>query len=265
ALNPAAVVADALYNGVATNLRGSSAISAGSVGLLQRIYGNLDTAQSPRETRAYDLFRSSRADVIGGLSLTAGDSVFTLASGGDLVISGVSDPGRASAVNATPFVRGSDAGSGNSWFSLWTGHTAINLFSAGGDLVPFSLAGNVPMTDSGTMYPSILTAVAAGGSLYYGNATAMNLNGTLVYAPLLLAPSAAGKLEFLAADSIYAGGFTVARSSASSLSLATPFNPAFFGTITATGANVSNLSATGNQARPDIGINPLFAFGPNTA
>ncbi|MGO4712506.1 filamentous hemagglutinin family protein [Bradyrhizobium sp. 2TAF24] len=265
ALNPAAVSADALYNGVATNLRGASRIDVGSIGQLHRLYGNIGIAQSPRETRAYDLFKSSRADVIGGLLLTPGDSVFTLATGGDLVIAGASDPGRVTMVNATPFTRGSDAGAGTSWFSLWTDHTAINLFSAGGDLVPLSLASNLPATDSGVMYPSILSAVTAGGSLYYGNAIADGLNGSGVYAPLLLAPSATGKLEFLAADSIYAGGFMVARSSASPRSLATPFNPAFAGTITVTGGSVSNLSATGNQARPDIGIDPLFAFGPNTA
>lgn len=68
------------------NLRGHSQIDIGSVGVLQQLYGTSEFSQSPRETRAYDLFVSSRADAFGGLLLTPGDSVFTLSSrtfGGD--------------------------------------------------------------------------------------------------------------------------------------------------------------------------------------
>jgi hypothetical protein len=265
-LNPASLYTNSAFNGTVTNLRGDTQIATGSLGILSPTYGVQPLEQSPRETRAFDPFTSTRALAFGGLLLAPGDSTFTLNSGSDLVLSGASDPGRITTVVDAPYGRDGAAG-GTSWFSLWTNHSAINLFSAGGDLVPLSLGAVLPSTDSAVMFPSILTAVAAGGSFYYGNAISdRSAPVTTVYAPLLLAPSANSKLEFLASDSIYSGGFTVARSSASASSLATPFRPAFTVVDAVTGGTkFSNLSATGNVAYESQGILPLFAFGPNTA
>jgi filamentous hemagglutinin family protein len=265
-LNPASLYTNNAFNGTVTNMRGDTQIATGSLGILSPTYGVQPLEQSPRETRAFDPFTSTRVLAFGGLLLAPGDSTFTLNSGSDLVLSGASDPGRITTVVDAPYGRDGAAG-GTSWFSLWTNHSAINLFSAGGDLVPLSLGAVLPSTDSAIMYPSILTAVAAGGSFYYGNAISdRSAPVTNVYAPLLLAPSANSKLEFLASDSIYSGGFTVARSSASASSLATPFRPAFTVVDAVTGGTkFSNLSATGNVAYESQGILPLFAFGPNTA
>ncbi|UZE52423.1 filamentous hemagglutinin family protein [Rhodopseudomonas sp. P2A-2r] len=269
-LNPASLYKDASFNGTVTNLRGDTGIAAASLGMVSPTYGVQPIDQSPRESRAFDVFNASRALAFGGLLLAPGDSTFTLSTGSDLVLSGASDPGRVTTVIDSPYgpayARDGAAG-GKTWFSLWTDHSAINLFSAGGDLVPISLGIQLPSTDSAIMYPSILTAVAAGGSFYYGNAIS-NRNDPIatVYSPLLLAPSANSKLEFLASGSIYAGGYTVARTSASAGSLATPFHPAFTVIDPTTGTRTfSNLSAAGNVALESQGIDPLFAFGPNTA
>ncbi|WP_415914844.1 filamentous haemagglutinin family protein [Rhodopseudomonas palustris] len=269
-LNPASLYKDASFNGTVTNLRGDTSIAAASLGIVSPTYGVQPIDQSPRESRAFDVFNASRGLAFGGLLLAPGDSTFTLNSGSDLVVSGASDPGRVTTMIDAPY--GPDYGrngaaGGKTWFSLWTDHSAIHLFSAGGDLVPISLGTFVPSTDSAMMYPSILTAVAAGGSFYYGNAISdRSALISDVYAPLLLAPSANAKLEFLASGSIYAGGYTVARTSASAASLATPFHPAFTVIDPTTGASAfSNLSAAGNVADWSQGIYPLFAFGPNTA
>ncbi|WP_322516790.1 filamentous hemagglutinin family protein [Rhodopseudomonas palustris] len=268
-LNPASLYKDASFNGTVTNLRGDTSIAAASLGMVSPTYGVQSIDQSPRESRAFDVFNASRALAFGGLALAPGDSTFTLNSGSDLVVSGASDPGRVTTMIDAPYgpayARDGAAG-GKTWFSLWTDHSAINLFSAGGDLVPISLGTQLPSTDSAMMYPSILTAVAAGGSFYYGNAISdRSALISAVYAPLLLAPSANSKLEFLASGSIYAGGYTVARTSASAGSLATPVRPAFTVTDQTGTTAFSNLSAMGNVAEWSQGIYPLFAFGPNTA
>ncbi|MGT2505775.1 filamentous haemagglutinin family protein [Cupriavidus basilensis] len=248
---------DAALNGVIVNLRGDVQLQAAGIGSLPLRYGVYANTQSPRETRAFDPFTATRAAAQGGIVLAPGDASYTLMTRGDLVVKGVNDATRLTMANATPFGTGGDAGKGQSWFSLWTPHTAINLFAAGGDLVP--VTSNGTRTDSAVVYPSILSVVAASGSLYYG--TAATFNGMTGTESLLLAPSANGKLEFLAGNSIYAGGYTVSASGASGGALATPFRPAFAGTTDA-GRAVTNV-AGGNDAAS--GYYPLFAFGANSA
>src|SRR6202022_4188377 len=71
---------------------------------------------------------------------------------------------------------------GNSWFSLWTPSTAINLFSAGGNLTPnglrldiggstpISAGGDIGVTDNGRLLlPGSFSAVAAQGNIYFNN------------------------------------------------------------------------------------------------
>lgn len=58
---------------------------------------------------------------------------------GDLVLQGVGDPGRLPQYDSQPFT--ADDGSAyargsNSWFSLWRPSSAVELLSAGGNLVP---------------------------------------------------------------------------------------------------------------------------------
>lgn len=265
-LNPGSV--DSVgNNGGVINLRGQAQLRAGSMGAIQLTYfdGTRAATQAPGETRPFDPFTSTLSTSRGGLTLTPGDAVFNLDTTGDLAVAGAEDPGRAVTANETPFNRGGAAGVGQSWFSLWTDNTAINLFSGGGNVTPFNPFFTKRASDTAWVYPSILSAVAANGSLYYGYAN-MEFNPSLPpITPVLLAPSANARLEFLAGNSIYAGGYMVGQSGASAQAMATPFRPAFSGTLTGTSTVVQNVSTTGNPANVSSGIMPLFAFGPDTA
>ncbi len=109
------------------------------------------------------------------------------------------------------------------------------------------------------VYPSILRATAAGGSLYYGKAAQAQTNGDNTYSyPLLLAPGENGQLQFLAQDSIYAGGMPVSQSGTANSAMATPWNPAYQGRV-GNAVVASNLSITGNASNL-----ALFAFGAGT-
>ncbi|MEX5669010.1 hypothetical protein ABFV57_29505, partial [Pseudomonas neuropathica] len=153
-----------------------------------------------------------------------------------LVLGGAADPGRVVLQNSTPFTTPDGvvhAGGGMTGFSLWTDHTAIDLFSAGGNLTPSTLmaenvntvipgGSNTSPTDNRFVMPSILRAVAGQGSIYVGSSAGYygggdNFPGTSY--SLLLAPSNAGQLELLAGDSIYAGGYSINQSGASPLSI----------------------------------------------
>ncbi|UZE50521.1 filamentous hemagglutinin family protein [Rhodopseudomonas sp. P2A-2r] len=246
---------NAMLNGAIVNLRGNVSLQAGGLGVLPLDY----TQASVRDTRATDPFSAGKAFAQIGIVLAPGDASYNIATRGDLVIKGVNDPGRVTLANQPGFTLGGANGRGDSWFSLWTAHSAINLFSAGGDLTPITAGEGIAATDLAYVYPSILTAVAASGSLYYGYAADYNRN-SLDIGDLLLAPSANSRLEFLAKGSIFAEGFTVSQSTAASAAMATPFRPAFSGKSNG-GEARSNVSATGNRAA----ALPLFAFGPDSA
>ena len=261
-LNPASqVVADHL-NGALVNLRGHVQMTGGALGSLTLRYGNQLKDQSPSEVRAYDPLRSTSALAAGGMSLLPGDATFSLATRGDLVLQDVADPGRAPQMNALAYVNGGVNGIGQSWFSLWTDHTAVDLFSAGGNLTPLT---QTLETDMAAVYPATLRAVAASGSLYYGRASTNDPGTPQPLKAMVLAPSANGQLELLAGDSIYGGDLTISRSSATPQSLATILHPAFlgFGSDLRPVTGSGNLSSDGSIAR--FGLSPLFAFGPNTA
>ncbi len=262
AINPASQTVVDHLNGALVNLRGHVQLTGGALGSLTLRYGNQLTDQSPSEVRAYDPLRSTSALAAGGLSLLPGDSTFSLSTRGDLVLQDVADPGRAPQMNALAYVNGGVNGIGQSWFSLWTDHTAVDLFSAGGNLTPLT---QTLETDMAAVYPATLRAVAANGSLYYGRASTNNPSIAQPLKALVLAPSANGQLELLAGDSIYGGDLTISRSSAAPDSLATILRPAFLGFLSdrvpVTGSG--NLSSDGSTAR--FGLSPLFAFGPNTA
>lgn len=254
ALNPASEMAMERRNGMLVNLRGNTTLHSGSQGSIDLLYGSLAPDHNPSETRAFDSLRSTLGVTRGGLSLMPGDATFNLQSRGDLVLQNVEDPGRVRQFNPALFSRGSQTGTGQSWFTLWTDRTAIDLLSLGGNLAPIT---NPAGTDLAVVYPSILRAVAASGSLYYGQA-GMRQTGTIAFSePLLLAPGAHGQLQFLAQDSIHAGGFIVSQSGAAASSMATPWHPAFVGRIGGVVA-ASNLSINGNSASSSL---PLFAFG----
>ncbi len=259
-LNPASmVVANADHrDGMLVNLRGDVQLRSATVGSIDLLYGNTSTEQSPGETRAFDPLVSTRGVAHGGLTLVPGDATFSVQTLGDLVVKNVEDPGRVLFSHASPFAQGDTLGTGASWFTLWTKGTAIDLFSQGGNLTPFSLS-DTP-TDLAVIYPSILRATAAGGSLYYGKAAELQANNDGNYSyPLLLAPGQNGQLQFLAQGSIYGGGMAVSQSGAAQSSLVTPWNPAYQARI-GNAVVASNLPASGS-----LGSLSLFAFGPATA
>ncbi|HGM6963838.1 TPA: filamentous hemagglutinin family protein [Pseudomonas aeruginosa] len=247
--------------GAMVNLRGNAQVRATSLGGIDLIYGRLDSDQVPGERRAYDPFVSTLGLANGGPSLVPGDATFSLNSLGDLVLQGVVDPGRAPLMNGTPYTSASGVeGYGLSGFSLWTERTAIDLTSAGGNLTPVSRGRTEQDTDSALVYPAKLSAVALTGSLYYGNAT-LRSNARSDRTALVLAPSSQGRLDLLAGDSIYAGGYSISRSGASAGSLATPLNPSYQG-YTGITLQVDNLSSDGSRANQERF--PLFAFGANS-
>ncbi len=229
-------------NGSLTNLRGALRASAGSFGGIELVYGPLAEQQDPREARAYDPFTATKANATGGLTLVPGDATVSLNARGDLVLGAAVDPGRVKALGSVTVDLGNDqVGAGYSWFSLWTERTAIDLFAAGGNLTPSTQAAELSSgsstpsaradkdfsaTDGRFVYPSILRATAPGGSLYYGPASRQALVD--ITHSLLLAPGSQAQLEFLAGDSIYAGGYAVSPSNAPVSNLATPENPAFY-------------------------------------
>ena len=197
-----------------------------------------------------DRYKPALAVGSGGLTLAPGDSAMQILSLGDLSIERISDPGRGETVRSafrqadgtlSPF-------GGSSWFSLWTAASAIDLFSAGGNLLPFR---NQRVDNDGLMVlPSQLGAVAAGGSIYYqGDA--------------VLAPGARGRLDLLAVDSIYGGGKQISRSGAAPSAIASLYQPGFLGWI----PNEYDLPKEGpTSLSPDgsQGEGVLFAFGPGS-
>jgi hypothetical protein len=245
-------------NGVLVNTRGNVQVQATSIGRIDLQYGV--GIQVPGEVRAQEPLRASRSAPQGGLTLVAGDSTFSLQTLGDLVVQTVEDAGRVRQYNRSAFSRDGVNGGSRSWFSLWTPNTAIDLYAEGGNLTPFVLAA--ANTDMAVVYPSIVRATAASGSLYYGKAATFRDFPSYTY-PLLLAPGKNGQLQFLAQDSIYAGGFTVTQSGSAPSSMATPWNPAIVASLGA--SNYGNTSSTGNyNTYGNQGLS-LFAFGPGTA
>ncbi len=275
-------------SGSIVNLRGTTQVEASSVGEIQTIYRTSSRVDNPIDPRAADPFEASSAQSLSGLVLVPGDSAVYLQTLGDMVIGGAGDATRSHQLNTSPFFANGAtyAGGGNSWFTLWTDHTAINLTSAAGNMAPSKAGipmGGVLSTDITDTWPAILRVAALDGNIYYG-ASAGRTEAS--YTKDVLAPSLSGELSILAAGSIYGGQRIVVPPyesrhalimSATGTPLPTPFNPAFVGQ-TGPGVDaqiVSNLSVEGgavsfqgtgaNRRSSWNGSYSLFAFGPNTA
>ncbi|MEW6642874.1 MAG: filamentous hemagglutinin family protein [Pseudomonadota bacterium] len=257
-------------SGILVNLRGQIDLQAGTVGGINLTYGTR-TAADPRWP---DPTTAAKGIGFGGPLVIPGDAVVNLSARGDLVLSGAADPGRVLLQNTTPYTAaGVDhVGGGITWFSLWRNGTAINLTSAGGNVMPTvqnRLSGDTidGATDLAFVYPPTLRVLAASGSIYYGAYDpGENVNGTPL---LLLAPSPTGQLELLASRSIYGSGYAIDMSGADLSAIATPFQPAFVGWQRGEPSRITNANGTGtvqnnfNILMPNG--NELFAFGPNTA
>ncbi|HHA3854609.1 TPA: filamentous hemagglutinin family protein, partial [Pseudomonas aeruginosa] len=258
-----------------------ASLYSGALGGIDPRYDTL--LRDPAEVRSRDAFSPTLASSTGGLTLVAGDTGMRLETRGDLVLGGVTDPGRVEVPNTVGFTAPDGSvyqGGGIAWFSLWTAHTSIDLFAAGGNLTPSTqlveatnaipMAGrNLSPSDGRFIYPSIVRAAAPEGSIYLGPSSGymggVSLNVSTTPYSLLLAPSLNGELELLAGDSIYAGGYSVQRSGADPANLPSIWTPAFAGYSDAALLNpiAGNGSPDGNPAV--IGGLPLFYFGPDSA
>ena len=122
-------------NGVLTNLRGALDVSARSIGRVDPMRMVLDPSDSrPMNTDSPTLGLPS------GHSHCAGDATARLSTNSDLVLGGVGDAGRNRPLGGTRLISGGTeiGGGAQSWFSLWTDRTSIDLHAAGGSLTPIS-------------------------------------------------------------------------------------------------------------------------------
>ncbi|WP_242557987.1 MULTISPECIES: filamentous haemagglutinin family protein [Pandoraea] len=266
-----------------TNLRGATRVEAGALGGFDAVYGGTDI----RESRARDAFTAGRGIGTGGPTLVLGDSTARIDTRGDLVIGGYGDATRMQQrTNGTPFSANgvNYGGEGFSWFTLWTPSTAIDLFSAGGHLVPITaiadanrLTANYGATDGRFVLPATLRAVAASGSIYNGYAATYLLDEsqqpTIGTTPALLAPEPVsslfkvagdgGALELIAGSSLYGGGYPISRSAADPMALPTAQHPAFAGGIAST-AFVNRAYLT-NVRQDALAPSILFSYGIDSA
>lgn len=130
-------------DGMVTNLRGAIQIEARAIGGSRQLFRRDAVAQpgltgDAMDPRPINPFVPTLSSASGGITLVPGDSAVYLETLGDLVLSGVSDAGRVRVLNTSIQTPGNglSVGGGQSWFSLWTPATAINLLSAGGNVTP---------------------------------------------------------------------------------------------------------------------------------
>ncbi|PYC15026.1 hemagglutinin [Pseudomonas mosselii] len=267
----AVTAADTLVDlqGALVNLRGAMQVEAANMGLLQSIYGSYGVEHDNSESRAYDPYTATRAKAWGGITLMPGDAGVRLRSRGDLVVQGVGDPGRVPLFNSTPFNADNGAqmtGRGSSWFSLWTPRTSVELVSLGGNLAPIVhdnlrvATRNLPIHGGRVFYPTALSATAVSGNLYYGNSVQSSADVASATS-LMTAPSGSTRLQLLAGNSIYAGGYAVSQSGTDESALPTPLRPAFLGT--STGNLILSTNLHGDLPR-NTWEYPLYTFGLNT-
>ncbi|WP_249265174.1 filamentous hemagglutinin family protein, partial [Pseudomonas aeruginosa] len=264
--------------GVLVNLRGTAQFSSGAIGGVGPLYDMVAGQRDPTDTRPYDAFTATRSNASGGLVVIPGDATLRLDTRGDLVLGGSGDPGRVNLPNSSAFSTQGGiqyAGGGVSWFSLWSEHTAIDLFAAGGNLTPSTQVAeyaanrglNTSPSDGRFIYPAILRAAAPTGSIYLGPSSSVLQSDNLLNTAtsLLLAPSLDGELALLAGESIYAGGYSVQRSGADPASLPSIWSPAFAGYADA--GFVDRVAGNGSpDGNPALGEGlPLFYFGADSA
>jgi filamentous hemagglutinin family protein len=249
-----------------TNMRGELNVDAQSVGNIELVY-----TQDAADPRAVNPLAAGEASSTNGLILMLGDAIANVRTDGDLVLTGAGDPGSVdqSVQNGYDFQGFTSQSGGMSWFSLWTARTAVNLFSAGGNLTPSTLfiGTDGPLLDNGgnlgsvtgVFYaPPTLRAIAADGNLFYGSFVPGGASRANV---LELAPSPVGQLDLIAAQSIFANGAIIDMSGADAGpdALPNPFRPGFYANVQGVGA-ISNANDTVFPAgfAPDIGTPFLF-------
>ncbi len=222
--------AHALLGGI-VNLRGQIQLSAGQIGVMKQYYES--NQRDSRDSRPHNPYQSSKTQSVGGLVLTLGDATADLQSQRNLVLSAVADATRPS----TPYSRADSRGQGQTWFSLWTDHTAARAWSAGSHLTgdtriseelnpgeSHALNPHRP-SDGAFTLPGSVSLIATEGNIYQG--TSMTRSASPLEAPLLLAPLGPRQLTILAGGSYFGGGQIIASSGADSHSVSTFLRPSY--------------------------------------
>ncbi|MFN5487655.1 MAG: filamentous hemagglutinin family protein [Bradyrhizobium sp.] len=236
------------------NLRGRIDIATGDFGSLVATNFRNDGGSDPRPINPLTAY--SMTTLVGG-DFALGDSVIDLRARGDLAMGAIIDPGIVGMTGLTDIGSGSASGEGASWFTLWTGNTAVNMFAAGG-----SLASANAYSDS-RFFPSIVRQIAANGNIY-------NPGGGMML------PSQNGELEVLAQGSILGDTLVMGPLTTSMSALATPFWPGWASLLgsrtgqSITGSNywgdytaVNDRATNGAVYSWDRGGHP-FVFDANT-
>jgi filamentous hemagglutinin family protein len=231
--------------GLISDLRGNTMLSIGSIGTIVPQFGTL----AGNDPRILAPLVSETANFGNGIDLLPGDGTVTIDARGDLVIDGAGNPGTVQNVpNTTPVLSLNTNSGGNTDFSLWTTATAINLFSAGGDVAPVASNGvnsfGSQNTSADDYYPPNLAVTSQNGNIYFGTT------------PVELAPSPDGQLELLAANSIIGDAAMVSISGAALSTLATPFDPG----ISVTNSDFAQIYTNHNPNSPGL----LIDFGADT-
>lgn len=252
----------AFLDGVLTAIRGNITLEAGAVGLVSMAYG----LANPADPRA-PATGPTGSTGYGGPAIALGDGAVSLRARGDVVLGTVLDPGRLRGNVTLAGVDGdpSAPANGESWFTLWTERSAVDLFSLGGSLTPNTRFFADGQTDGRNFfYPGTLRAVAAGGSIYGRQDERM--------VPLVLAPFANAELELLAADSFYGNGqetrsppLVFAVSGSDPAFVATPFRPAYQLYQQGTQGTYDFERLGGNDWNNMGQIGELFRYGADTA
>ncbi|MFM9931762.1 filamentous haemagglutinin family protein [Achromobacter xylosoxidans] len=185
-------------------------------------------------------------------------------------------------LSATPFIHEGveQPGGANSWFSLWTARTSLDLFAAGGALTPITAGHNDNLATKNQYqysasgyanvfaYPSRVSVVAASGSIFYHASSA---NAATEWS---FAPGSQGSVEMLARGGLYGGGYRTGVSGADPTSIAAPERPAYQATWDSGAVSASNAvgleggllafgtdSAAGRPALSNAGIARFYAGG----
>jgi filamentous hemagglutinin family protein len=185
-LNPAGTIVSGLGAGDQlwgnlTDLRGNLSVEAGSIGHVNLLYATAAADQRPPNPFVSETFNAG-----AGPTIIIGDGQASLQTRGDLVLGGVGNGGGLA-------------------FSFYQPDTAVNLFAAGGNLVPSTIFdsylstlwtnGHSPSLTVFYYYPATFDAVAASQNIY--------MMGAISEYNIELAPSPTGSLNMLAANSIY--------------------------------------------------------------
>jgi filamentous hemagglutinin family protein len=264
-----------ISGGQLVDLRGNTTVNAGSLGTV----GLIDYGTFFGDPRGLDANTAYAVANMDGVGFAPGDGAVTVNTMGDLVLGDVIDPGRAGlrAETEATTTDGSQTGSVASWFTLWRNGTAIDAFSAGGNVAPLGDAGSSFAIATQTL-PPILNVVAAGGNIYL--AAPQNQD--------FLMPSPQGELELLAGGLISASSSNSLQNDSSAFgplgtaasSMATPLHAAWRMDDTTDTLTASNYWGDANHTIDSIppysyvfdafnlvysgSGGDLFMFGPNT-